>query len=227
MSRLLHCLLFVIVSLMLLAGVAPVLVQAQDNPDPARFAEEIDAFEQWDRKNAVPEAPLLFVGSSSIRFWPTAERFPGLAVINRGFGGSHISDVNHYLERIVLPYAPRTIVFYAGDNDIAGGKSAEQVLADYRTFVERVHASLPETRIIFVPIKPSLSRWSMWPQMKDANGMIEAYSTSHPALVYVDMATPMLGEDGTPMPPLFIDDGLHLSVAGYDLWTRILMPYLE
>ena len=205
----------------------PVTLQAQDDPDPARFAQEIDAFAQWDRKNSPPAEAILFVGSSSIRFWPTAARFPGLPVINRGFGGAHISDVNHYLERVVLKYTPRAIVFYAGDNDIAGEKTPERVVADYHAFVERVHAALPGTPIVFVPIKPSLSRWSMWPRMAQANAAIQAYSEAHAALFYADMATPMLGEDGTPRPGLFIKDGLHLSEAGYDLWTRILTPYLE
>lgn len=205
----------------------PASLRAQDDPDPARFAQEIEAFEQGDRKNAVPSRPILFVGSSSIRFWSTAERFPGHPVINRGFGGSHISDVNHYLARIVLKYAPRAIVYYAGDNDIADGKTPAQVVEDYRTFVERVHATLPETRIFFIPIKPSLSRWTMWPRMAGANAAIRAYSETQALLYYVDTATPMLGEDGSPRPGLFIEDGLHLSAAGYDLWTDILKPYLE
>lgn len=211
---------------LLLGGLLPP-AWAQDDPDPARFAEEIDAFNQWDRKNAAPTSPIVFVGSSSIRFWPTAERFPGLPVVNRGFGGSHISDVNHYLEQVVLQYAPRAIVFYAGDNDIAGEKHPEQVLEDYRTFVERVHTRYPGIPIFFIPIKPSLSRWTLWPRMQEANDAIRAYSDDHEALFYVDTATPMLGEDGTPRPALFVEDGLHLSEAGYDEWTAILKPYLE
>ncbi|MBN1362511.1 MAG: hypothetical protein JW993_18080 [Sedimentisphaerales bacterium] len=131
------------------------------NPDPNRFAGEIEAFAQWDSKNAIPADPILFVGSSSIRLWKTHESFPELPIVNRGFGGAHISDVVHFADRIVLPYAPRLIVFYAGDNDVAAGKSASRVLCDYRRFVELVHAKLPETRIIFISIKPSSSRWSL------------------------------------------------------------------
>ena len=126
----------------------------------------------------------------------------------------------------MLKYAPRALVFYAGDNDIAGGKTPERVYEDYRAFVERVHAVLPGTPILFLPIKPSLSRWSMWPQMEQANAAIRAYSERQDALFYVDTATPMLGDDGQPVPGLFIEDGLHLSEEGYDLWTRILKPYL-
>lgn len=200
---------------------------APDDPDPGRFAAEIDVFTRWDRKNAVPADPVLFVGSSSIRMWPTAERFPDLPVVNRGFGGSHISDVNALLEQVVLPYAPRAVVFYAGDNDIASGKSPERVRDDYAAFVEAVHARYPDADIIWVPIKPSLSRWDMWPAMREANALVQTLSDAHPRLHYADLATPMLGADGKPRPELFIEDGLHLSPAGYTVWTTHLRPVLD
>ncbi len=125
------------------------------DPDPQRFAAEIQAFEEYDRKNSSPSDAILFVGSSSIRFWPTAQSFPNLVVINRGFGGSHVSDVNFYVDRLVLKYRPRLIVFYAGDNDIADRKPPQQVFDDSREFVQLVHAGLPATRIIYLSIKPS------------------------------------------------------------------------
>lgn len=136
---------------------------ARADPDPNRFAGEIKTFAEWDSKNAVPAEPVLFVGSSSIRMWRTHESFPDLPIVNRGFGGSHISDVIYCAEQVVLPYRPKVLVFYAGDNDIAGGKSAQRVLEDYRRFVKLVHAKLPAARIVFVAIKPSGQRWSLWP----------------------------------------------------------------
>ena len=198
-----------------------------DDPDPGRFAAEIEAFERWDSKNAIPAEPVLFVGSSSIRMWPTAERFPDLPVVNRGFGGSHISDVNALLNQVVLRYAPRAVVFYAGDNDIASGKSPARVRDDYVAFVEAVHARFPEADIIYLPIKPSLARWDRWPEMKEANALVRTYSDSDPDLHYADLATPMLGEDGRPRPGLFIEDGLHLSPEGYTVWTTHLRPVLD
>ena len=197
------------------------------DPDPQRFEKAIAGFESWDRKNSVPAGAVLFVGSSSIRMWETHVSFPHLPVINRGFGGSHISDVNHFAARIVLPYEPPVIVFYAGDNDIAAGKTAARVLGDCRQFVKLVHERLPRTRIIFIPIKPSLSRWEFWPEMRKANALIEAHAGTDERLVYVDLATPMLDEDGCPREALFIKDGLHLSAAGYQLWTKALTPVVE
>ena len=197
------------------------------DPDPDRFAEQIKAFSLWDAKNAVPAEPILFVGSSSIRMWRTRESFPDLPVINRGFGGSHISDVLHFADRIVLPYEPNTILLYAGDNDVAAGKSAERVLRDYRRFVERVRDRLPETRIVFLTIKPSGRRWALWPEMKKANDLIAAYSQGQDNLYFADLATPLLGPDGRPDDRLFIGDRLHLSPAGYAVWTKALGPILN
>ena len=208
-------------------AVLPVGDQFQDDPDPSRFAGEMDTFAEWDARNTVPEHPVVFVGSSSIRFWPSALYFPDLPVVNRGFGGSHISDVNYYIEHVVLKYAPRAIVFYAGDNDIGAGKPPAQVFDDYKAFVKRVHAEYPKTLIFFVPIKPSIARWTLWPTMQEANTMIEKQALNDPRLFYVDMATPMLGPDGTPDPDIFLEDGLHLNRAGYDLWSQILRPRLH
>ena len=196
-------------------------------PDPARFDSEIAAFENWDRQNAVPPDAVLFVGSSSIRMWQTAESFPNLPVINRGFGGSHISDVNHFADRIVLKYKPRLIVFYAGDNDIAAGKSPQHVEGDFKTFAQLVHDRLPEARIVYLPIKPSIARWKRWPQMQQANQLIQSFSKSDDRLLYIDTATPMLDADGIPRDDLFLDDGLHMNAKGYRLWTEILAPHLD
>ena len=198
----------------------------QANPDPARFAAEIAAFEAWDRQNAFPRDGILFVGSSSIRMWPTARSFPDLPVINRGFGGSHVSDVNHYVEQVVLKYRPRVVVFYAGDNDIADGKPPEQVLGDFENFVATVHRQLPDTQILYLPIKPSLLRWEKWPQMRATNVLIQQFIEKNDQLAYVDTATPMLGPDGRPRKELLLDDGLHLNAAGYRLWSGILHDQL-
>ncbi len=156
-------------------GLANAAAAAKDkpNPDPARFTADIAAFEAWDRQNSAPKDAVLFVGSSSIRMWQTAECFPGIPVINRGFGGSHASDVNHFAKRIVLKYAPRAIVFYAGDNDLADGKSPEQVAGDFARFVEIVESKLPDTRIIYLPVKPSLARWQLWPEMQATNALVK------------------------------------------------------
>jgi lysophospholipase L1-like esterase len=196
--------------------------------DPARWEKDISQFEAWDRQNSPARESVLFVGSSSIRMWPTRVDFPDLPVINRGFGGAHISDVNAFAERIVLPYAPRIIVFYCGDNDIKAGKSIPRVVGDYRNFVDIVRGALPETRIIYLPIKPSVSRWKWWPSMQEVNEAVREIGKQDHLLYYADVATPMLGpEAGMPPADLFIADGLHLSEKGNALWVEYLRPVLD
>jgi lysophospholipase L1-like esterase len=199
--------------------------QARETND-APFANEIAAFEKWDRQNAVPRDAILFVGSSSIRLWQTAESFPDLPVINRGFGGSTIADVNRYADRIVVKYKPRLIVFYAGDNDIAGGKSPQQVFSDFKLFVAHASKELPESRVVFLSIKPSPSRAEFWPKVREANSLIEEFVKSNPQLTYVDIATPMLGDDGKPRKELFLDDDLHMNEVGYRIWVEVVRPVL-
>ena len=203
---------------------------AQDKPaeNPAgKWEKTISQFEQWDKKNTFPSDAVLFVGSSSIRMWPTRECFEGLAVINRGFGGSQISEVNYFAGRIVLRYEPKVIVFYAGDNDVAAGKTARRVFDDYKKFVKLVHAELPGAQIIYVGIKPSRSRWSLWPVMNEANMMIKDFSGKDGRLFYFDSATPLLDSDGKPNPAFFLKDQLHLNDKGYELWTRLIRPVIN
>ncbi len=153
-----------------------------------------------------------------------AEDFPGIKVINRGFGGSELADSTFYVDRIVIPYKPRIVFLYAGDNDLAGGKTPQQVFEDYKAFVSRVHRQLPRTRIAFISIKPSPVRASLLQSMKQVNGLVEAYATHARRLVYIDVFTPMLGKDGSPRPELFGPDKLHMNSNGYSLWTSVITP---
>ena len=209
-------------SLALAIGVRIAAAQAAADPNPARFDSEIKAFEELDRKNTPPKGAVLFVGSSSIKRWSTAESFPGLTVINRGFGGSYIADVNHYFDQTVRRYAANVVVFYAGDNDLGNGKSSDRVFADYQAFVEKVHAAKPDTEIFYIAIKPSLARWKLWDTMKAFNERVRAFSSSRPRLHFVDVAPPMLGANGQPRPELFVEDGLHMTPAGYEIWTALV-----
>lgn len=192
-----------------------------------RWESTIKSFEEQDRDSIPPEGAVLFVGSSSIRFWNLDESFPDLETINRGFGGSTITDVNLYMERIVIPYQPATIVFYAGDNDISRGDTPEAVFEGFKTFVGKVQLALPKTEIIFISIKPSIARWNLWDKMNSANGKIEAFCELDERLIYVDLGKTILGEDGEPRPELLMQDGLHLNEDGYARWNEALRPYLE
>jgi lysophospholipase L1-like esterase len=194
----------------------------------SQWDPEIKKFEEADRQHPPARGGVLFIGSSSIRLWQSlAEDFPKVKTINRGFGGSEIADATRYVDRIVVPYRPRMVVLYSGDNDLANGKTPQRVFADYKDFIRRVRRQLPQTRIAFVSIKPSPARLPLLPNIETANALIKDYSAPKRNLIYVDVFTRMLGENGTPRPELFVADGLHLSRAGYELWTSIISPYVR
>lgn len=202
------------------------IVFAQENP-AERWKNDIQRFMKWDSKNSYPQDAVLFVGSSSIRFWKTQESFPGYKVINRGFGGSQVSDVLYYYDKLVLKYKPKVIVLYSGDNDITAGKAVEKVSNDYSRFIELTHEKLPDTPIIIIPIKPSLSRWKLWPEMEKTNTILSEIARKNKMVYYVDTVTVLITDKNLPDNSLFLDDKLHLNNAGYKLWTDILKKQLH
>ena len=218
---------WVVLGLVAIAGLGAVTLSWWLGPmrDASFWEPAIAAFEERDAASPPAPGSVLFVGSSSIRMWGTLERdMAPLPVLNRGFGGSHIAHVNHYASRIIVPNEPRAVVLYAGDNDLAAGsqKTPDSVLGDFRRTVEIVHGALPDTTVHFLAIKPSLARWERWPLMHEANEKIAAFAAETQGVEYIDVATPMLGPDGEPREDLFIVDGLHMSAAGYALWTSIV-----
>jgi lysophospholipase L1-like esterase len=192
-----------------------------------RWAKDMAAFDAADRQAASATGGVVFVGSSSIRLWDLAHAFPDIRALNRGFGGSQIEDSIRYVDLLVIKHKPRTVILYAGDNDIADGKSPQQVAADFKAFVAKVHAALPATRIAFIAIKPSIARWPLVGRMREANALIRAHCDADDRLGFVDVDDPMLGWDARPRKDLFVDDGLHLSAEGYQLWATLVRPFLE
>jgi lysophospholipase L1-like esterase len=194
----------------------------------SRWRESLEGFAASDRAQAPAPGGVVFVGSSSIRLWNDLEReFGSMTVVKRGFGGSRLSDCARYVAQLVLPYQPRTVVVYAGDNDLAEGATPQGVLASYTEFVERVREALPETRIVYISIKPSPSREALMPLAIQANELIEAYSRGRPGLGFIDVYTRMLDEKGRPRAELFLPDALHLNAAGYALWKAAIAEHLR
>ena len=187
-------------------------------------------FEKFDSINAKSPAQngILFTGSSSIRFWENpAKDFNDSTILNRGFGGSEIIDLVENFDRIILQYHPQKIVIYSGDNDIEAGKSAEVVYGDFCMLFGMIKAKLPNTKVYYIAIKPSLNRWSKVLEMAKANNLIHEFLNTKQNGTFVDIFSPMIGVEGKPDKKLFREDGLHLSKEGYDLWVQILKPYLN
>ena len=197
-------------------------------PD-AGWEQTVGIFDAMDREHPPPPGGVLFVGSSSIRLWDSLQKdFAVLpVVINRGFGGSKLSDCVRHLDRLVVPYRPRLVLLYAGDNDLAAGWSAEDILVGFKAFAEGVRASLPATRIAFISIKPSPSRVRLMRDISRANALVHAYVSTLPNTEFIDVFTPMLAADGSPRPELFRADALHLNASGYELWRAVIAPYVD
>jgi lysophospholipase L1-like esterase len=200
------------------------------NPVPDLGWEQTAAvFDAADREHAPPPGGVLFVGSSSIRLWNSLQKdFAALpVVINRGFGGSKLSDCVHHLDRLVFPYRPRLVLVYAGDNDLAAGRSADDILARFKAFAEGVRAKLPQTRIAFISIKPSPARAALIQEIRRANALVRDYAATLSNSDFIDVFTPMLDADGRPRAELFREDALHLNAKGYEVWRAVIAPHVS
>ena len=188
---------------------------------------EIRAFEASDRARPPKSGGIVFVGSSSIRLWTTLEQdFARYKVVNRGFGGSQLRNVVDFADRVVIPYAPRLVVLFAGSNDIHAGVPADQLVLDFRTFVARVTGALPSARIAFVSITTSPSRFAEVQTVREVNRRIQEYVATDSKLVFIDVFSRMVDSAGAPRPELYRDDKLHLNEKGYGLWAELIGPYL-
>jgi lysophospholipase L1-like esterase len=217
-------------AILLVATCALVRTQA---PPPAvhnytQWEKDVAAFEAADKLSPPPKNAILFVGSSTIVRWKTLhEDFPKVAIINRGFGGNEISDSTYFADRMILPYRPRAIFLRAGGNDIHNGKTPEQVLADFKAFVAKIHGTLPETTIVFISLSPAIARWNERDASKKLNALVADYVKRTPRLQYIETYDISLDAKGEPRPELFVEDKLHFSPEGYKLLVERVRPYVR
>ncbi|CAI8312598.1 MAG: Uncharacterised protein [Opitutia bacterium UBA7350] len=197
-------------------------------PDPDRFAKAIANFQAADITNPPPAGGIVCIGSSSMRMWHPRmqDDLVGLTVVPRGFGGSHYTDVIHYVEALVFSYEPRALLLYEGDNDAAFGKSPDRIFKDFKFLVERCREQLPELRCYIIGAKPSIARWNIAEDMQAANRLIEAYCDAKEGFTYINVWPVLLGANGEPRRELFMADQLHLNTAGYDAWAGAIATVL-
>jgi len=207
---------------------APVWLISQNYNRGSLWAKDIEAFKNHDLIDFPGEGRILFLGSSSMRGWRNLEEdFPRHKVLNRAFGGSHLSDLIYYFSEIVLPYKPCQIFVYEGDNDIAGGMTPQQYLQDVITFVRMVEIMLPGTPVEFISTKPSPAREKWADKYKEANRLVRDFAMEKPNVRFIDVEQLMLNEFGEIIPEYFQNDRLHLNRKGYSLWAEIVRPYLS
>ena len=213
---------------LLIAASSPLAAQTNPPADPAQWESAIRAFETSDVAARPPGGGIVFIGSSSIRLWTSlATDFPGMPVLNRGFGGSQLPEVTAYVGRIVTPYRPRQVVVYCGGNDISAGRSASDVLADLQALVRAIRVGSPDARIAYISIAPNPARWPQIAIVKAANQAIKEWTATDPRLTYIDVYAAMLGPDGQPKPDIFVADRLHMNAKGYAIWRAVVGPHLH
>lgn len=195
--------------------------------DYAKWEKTIADFEEADKTSPPPKGAVLFVGSSSIVRWKTlATDFPGITVLNRGFGGNQIKDSTYYAERMIFPYEPKAIFLRAGGNDINAGWPAEEVFADYKAFVAKMRSKFPGIPITFIGLSPTIKRLEQVQEGDRLNAMIAAHCRENDGLTFIDCSKMTLDAEGKVRPELLHEDKLHFSPEGYRLLADAVRPYL-
>lgn len=194
---------------------------------PAQWEKAIAAFETADRKHFPPPGGIVFVGSSTIVKWTTlAKDFPGYGTLNRGFGGSQLPDSTYFAPRILAPYQPRQVVLFAGTNDINAKRTPRQVAVDFMDFIVTVRRQLPQTRLSFIEMTSSPSRWTQRDAVVEANAIIQKLCKRN-GVDFIPVRTRLFGRTGEPRPELFVGDQLHLNAEGYRILTDAVRPFLS
>ncbi|MCB0685538.1 MAG: hypothetical protein KDC53_03405 [Saprospiraceae bacterium] len=194
--------------------------------DPTRFADQIEQMKAMPPQSK--ENLIIFTGSSSVRMWKdVASTFPEYNIVNRGFGGSQMSDLLYYVEDIVIKDMPCEVFIYEGDNDISAGKSTDAILQDTREVVEKIWAANPHTDIVLISPKPSVARWNMRDKYLALNQELRKMAKDNSHLRFVDVWTPALDADGVVFQDIFLEDNLHMNAKGYAIWEKAVRPYLR
>ena len=204
---------------------ASCVLTAQERP----FEKEIRQFKTEDSQQRPPKNAIVFVGSSSFRMWKDLqEDFPGHQIINRGFGGSSLPHVIAYADEIVIPYKPKQVVIYCGENDFMNDTVTSEIVSNrFITLYNKLRDALPRTEIVYVSMKPSPSRQYLMEELAAANAAIRNFLKNKRKTSYVDIWDDMLDEEGAPRKELFLKDMLHMNEKGYAIWKKAIAPHLK
>lgn len=223
--------LWMLLSIGLLLVLSPQNSRAQKSaaaPQKIRFAAEIEAYLKADQEKPAPQEAILFIGSSIFRRWEKlTEQMAPLPVFNRAFGGSQTHEILYYMDKIVLPYKPKIIVYYCGSNDINAGAASQQIADNFKQFVARVHQQLPQTQIFYVSINRAPQKMDKWKQVDEVNSFVKAFCKTNKKLGFIDVNPALFDQTGQPRYELYLPDKLHFQAPAYNEFTAIIKPVIE
>ncbi len=213
--------------ILLMTFAAVFFLKAQDKP---AFWTDIELFKQTNKENPPPQNIILLIGSSSFTMWQdVGSYFPEKTIVNRGFGGSSLYDLNFYSDELLKPYSPKQIIIYCGENDFAANEklTSKQVFNRYKHFYAEIRRYHPGVPVAYISIKLSPSREKLWPQFIGANALIKKFMMKRKNSAYIDITRGMNDENGRTRKDLFLEDMLHMKPAGYEIWSKEMKPYLK
>ncbi|MDB4584194.1 GDSL-type esterase/lipase family protein [Draconibacterium sp.] len=203
-------------------------ILASNAQDPTRFKDQVNELFNAEYNFSPDKKLVVFTGSSSVRKWEDVqERFPGYNVINNGFGGSHFSDLLYYYNELITKQTPDFLFVYEGDNDVAGEKKTSKIYKDAKTLVKKLQRDLPSTKVVFIAPKPSVARWHLKKEYTRINKKLKKLCKKTDGFVFADVWQAMLDENGMVYQDIFVEDNLHMNSKGYDIWTKVIVEFLE
>lgn len=231
-----HLLLIACLAIVNLASIDKVHAQNLE-----RFQNEVDAiverYAQYSKKSGNDtfntathneQNLAVFTGSSSVRLWASlSDDFPELTILNTGFGGSTYAELFHYRDQLIGQYTPDMVIIYEGDNDVTGSDTVDEIFTKAQELYSYLAQELPETKVYILAAKPSPLRWNLKPLYDALNGHFADFAEKNDQFSYIDIWNPMLGENGKPLPSIFLSDSLHMNEAGYLIWKQTIAPFLQ
>ncbi|WP_126971774.1 GDSL-type esterase/lipase family protein [Gynurincola endophyticus] len=193
------------------------------------YYQEIQRFKRADSLSFPAANQILFIGSSTFTNWKDVQQdFPGFNIINRGFGGSKLTDQIFYANEILFPYQPKQIVIYCGENDLNKETNGDIVFERFKELYYLIRKQLPKTPILYISLKPSPFKRPHMEELQKANHRIAAFiKKTGKRIEYLDMYSLMMVNDTDIMPHIFLSDSLHMNRAGYDIWKKAIEPKLK
>jgi len=189
--------------------------------------------------NPEPSNAVLFVGSSSIRRWESLKMdFSDYNVIQRGMGGSVITDFSQLMNDVVVPYKPRAVVIWSGINDIqVNGSTADVVVPQVISALQQITNAVPSAKIFYLGMTRNPGNLASTGERTNANARIASFiqTNGNSNLNYVDLpaffeAIPVTSTNdlsNTNNLWYYYVDSLHLNKTGYAIWKKQIRSALD